>query len=285
MGRIFNAVCRRARTRLLICMIDNSSSDALKRAFLVEKRVINALLLREVMTRYGRHNIGFLWLFVEPMIFTLGIVTLWSLFKANHGTEIPIAAFALTGYSSILLWRNMPGRCIHAIEPNMSLLYHRNVKVMDIYISRILLEFLGASMSFFVLSIIFIMVGLIQPPEDLAKVALGWIMLVWFGSSLALFVGTLSESSELVEKFWHPASYLIFPLSGAAFIVDILPAAAQPYVLLLPMVNGVELLRDGYFGSIMHAHYDVGYMATCCLVLTLLGVAQLRRIGREVIPE
>ncbi|WP_097092108.1 ABC transporter permease [Novosphingobium sp. Chol11] len=266
-------------------MTDNDPSNPLKRAFLVEKRVIGALLLREVMTRYGRHNIGFLWLFVEPMIFTLGIVTLWSMFKASHGTEIPIAAFALTGYSSILLWRNMPGRCIHAIEPNMSLLYHRNVKVMDIYISRILLEFLGASMSFFVLSIIFITVGLIQPPEDLAKVALGWIMLVWFGASLALLVGTLSESSDLVEKFWHPASYLIFPLSGAAFIVDIMPPAAQRYLLLLPMVNGVELLRDGYFGSIMRAHYDLNYMAMCCLVLTLLGVAQLRRIGREVVPE
>lgn len=257
----------------------------LRESLAVEKRVVGALLLREVMTRYGRHNIGFLWLFVEPMVFTLGIVTLWSAVKANHGTDIPVAAFALTGYSSILLWRNMPGRCIHAIEPNMSLLYHRNVKIMDIYISRLLLEFLGASMSFFVLSIVFIAVGLIQPPEDLLKVALGWILLVWFGASLGLLIGTLSESSELVEKFWHPASYLIFPLSGAAFVVDILPQSVQPYVLLLPMVNGVELVRDGYFGSLMHAHYDVGYTATVCMTLTLLGVAQLRRIGREVVPE
>jgi ABC-type polysaccharide/polyol phosphate export permease len=34
--------------------------------------VLGALLIRELLTRYGRHNIGFLWLFVEPMIFTLG---------------------------------------------------------------------------------------------------------------------------------------------------------------------------------------------------------------------
>lgn len=244
-----------------------------------------ALLLREVMTRYGRKNIGVLWLFVEPMIFTLGVTTLWTLFDASHGTRIPIAAFALTGYSSILLWRNMPGRCIHAIEPNQSLLYHRNVKVMDIYISRILLEFLGATMSFFVLSVTFIAVGMVPPPEDLFLVAAGWGMLVWFGASLGLLVGTLSEEFEMVEKIWHPASYLLFPLSGAAFIVDALPTMAHKYVLWLPMVNGVEILRKGYFGSLFKAHYDMAYMATFCLAMTLLGAAQLRRIGREVAPE
>jgi hypothetical protein len=35
-------------------------------------RVLYALLARELLTRYGRHNIGFVWLFAEPMLFTLG---------------------------------------------------------------------------------------------------------------------------------------------------------------------------------------------------------------------
>lgn len=270
---------------MAIEMADVPKGSSLWRAVRIESQVISALLLREVLTRFGRKNIGVLWLFVEPMIFTLGVTTLWTLFGASHGTRIPIAAFALTGYSSILLWRNMPGRCIHAIEPNLSLMYHRNVQIMDIYISRILLEFLGATMSFFVLSIVFIAVGLAPLPEDLFLVACGWVMLAWFGASLALLVGTLSEEFEIVEKIWHPASYLIFPLSGAAFIVDALPPIAQEYVLWLPMVNGVELLREGYFGSLIKSHYHIGYMAFFCLTLTLLGFAQLRRIGREVTPE
>ncbi len=111
----------------------------------VEGRVIYALLMREVLTRYGRHNIGFLWLFVEPMIFTLGVATIWSLFKAVHGSTLPIIAFAITGYSSILLWRNMAFRTIGAVMPNGSLLYHRNIKVFDIYLSRLLLEVVGAT--------------------------------------------------------------------------------------------------------------------------------------------
>lgn len=241
--------------------------------------------MRELLTRFGRHNIGFLWMFVEPMLFTLGVTALWTLSGANHGSNLPIVVFALTGYSSVLVWRNMPARCIAAIEPNLSLMYHRHVKVMDIFLSRLLLEAAGATCSFVILALAFTSIGWISPPEDLLKVAAGWVMLVWFGSALAIFLGALSESSELVDKIWHPSAYILFPLSGAAFLVDSLPKAAQDVVLLLPMVHGVELLRDGYFGSAIKAHYNIGYMATCCIFLTLLGLAQLRIIGRRVVPE
>jgi ABC-type polysaccharide/polyol phosphate export permease len=247
--------------------------------------VIGALLMREVLTRFGRHNIGFLWLFVEPMLFTLGVTALWTVSGSSHGSNLPIVAFAITGYSSVLLWRNMPMRCIGAITPNLSLMYHRQVKVIDIFLARLLLEVAGATTSFIVLALFFSLLGWINPPEDLMKVLFAWLILAWFGASLAILMGSLSEQSEIVEKLWHPASYLLFPLSGAAFMVDSLPTVARDFVLLLPMVHGIELLREGYFGSTFHAHYSVAYMALCCTALTALGLANERKISRKVMPE
>jgi ABC-type polysaccharide/polyol phosphate export permease len=110
-------------------------------------------------------------------------------------------------------------------------------------------------------------------------------MLAWFGTATAITVGALSESSEIVEKFWHPAAYLLFPLSGAGFLVDALPVAYQKYVLILPMVHGVEYLREGFFGSRMVAHYDLAYMFTINTALTLIGLAQTRKVSLTVIPE
>lgn len=261
------------------------SPAPLRRSLAIQARVIGALLMREILTRYGRHNIGFMWLFVEPMIFTLGVAALWSFVGASHGSNLPIVAFALTGYSSVLVWRNMPGRLCGAIEPNLALMYHRNVKVMDIFAARLLLEGAGATISFIILGIIFTSIGWIKPPEDILKVMHGWFMLIWFGVSLAVLIGAWSARSEIIEKVWHPLAYLLFPLSGAAFMVDWLPHAAQKFVLYLPMVHGVELLREGYFGSAVHAHYDIAYMAFICLCLNLLGLAMLREAGRRVIPE
>ena len=96
------------------------SATTFRRSLAIQGRVVAALLMREILTRYGRHNIGFLWLFVEPMLFTVFVTALWSATKAIHQSSMPIVAFAVTGYSSVLLWRNMPARCVSAIPDCLS---------------------------------------------------------------------------------------------------------------------------------------------------------------------
>lgn len=284
MGRTNHALGWCTRTQGLKSLVMSNTSN-LRHSLKIQFRVVGALLMREVITRYGRHNIGFLWLFIEPMMLTLGITALWTLSGASHGSSLPIAAFALTGYSSVLLWRSVTNRCCNAIKPNLSLMYHRHVKIIDIFTSRILLELAGTTASFISLGIIFTATNLIKPPEDILIIMLAWFLLAWFGAALGLLIGTLSERSETIEKIWHPVSYLLFPLSGAAFMVDWLPTATQKLILLLPMVHGVELLRQGYFGSTVHAHYDIAYMSAINLGITLLALSQERHISRLVVPE
>lgn len=251
----------------------------------ISRRVIGALLLRELLTRYGRNNIGFLWLFIEPMMFTLLITVLWTATRTIHGSDIPIVAFAVTGYSSLLLWRNMPGRCNGALKANATLLYHRQVTIMDVYAARILLEWLATTTAFVALTIAMHSVGLLKPPENVLQVLGGWLLLGWFGAGLGLTVGGLSEKFELVGKFWPPLSYLMMPLSGVAFIVDALPPKLQEIVLWLPMLNALEFLREGWFGSMMHAHYDIPYVIICNLCLTFSGFSMVRQIGTDTSDE
>lgn len=258
---------------------------SLRESLDVQSRIVGALLMREILTRYGRHNIGFLWLFAEPMLFTLGVTALWTATKSVHGSNLPITAFALTGYSSVLLWRNMPGRCIGALWNNLALLYHRNIRVLDIYLARVLLEFGGATMSFSVLGLVFVTMGLLEPPQDILEVIAGWLLLAWFGAALAILLGALSHRSELVDKLWHPVSYLLFPLSGAAFMVAALPPLAQEAVLWIPTVHGVELVREGWFGERAQAQYDLAYLIPFNLALTLFGLLQARRVAATVVPE
>lgn len=251
-------------------------------SFAVQRRVIGALMMREVITRFGRENLGVLWLVVEPMMFTLGVAALWTAAGMNHGSSLPIVAFAITGYSSVLMWRNTVSRCNSGIQSNMSLLYHRNVRVLDVFVARIILEAVGATASFVVLTCIFFSAGAISLPQDPLMVVAGWLMLAWFGTGLALVIGAATAYSDIIERLWHPVSYLLFPLSGAVFMVDTLPKAAQDAVLLLPMVHGVEMLREGYFGNVVRTHYDVQYMAGINLTLVFLGLALVRDAGRRV---
>lgn len=248
----------------------------------IQARVVRALFLREIITRFGRHNLGVLWLFGEPMIFTLGVMTLWILIGLRHGSSIPIAAFAVTGYSSVLLWRNSASRCAMAIQQNINLLYHHKVQLIDVLLTRIAVEAAGATTSFILLSVVFSNLGLMNPPVNLLEVLGGWAMLAWFGTSLALVLGAGTAFSELVERLWHPVAYILFPLSGAAFMVDWLPSNFRTVVQFLPMVHGLEIVREGYFGNVVRTHYSVFYMAAVCSVMTALGLYLSQVAGRRV---
>ncbi len=251
----------------------------------IQLRVIGALLMREIITRYGRHNIGALWLFVEPMLFTLGVAALWSMFKIHSLTNVPTIAFAITGYSSVLVWRNASTRCSRAIEPNLSLMYHRNVKVIDIFIARVYLEIVGATASFSILTIFFASLGFINWPTDLLPVIGGWLLLCWFTIGLGFIVGAISERSETFERIWHVFTYLMFPLSGAAFMVQWLPPAFQQAVLWVPMVTGVEMIRQGFFGGEVRTFSAPLYLAMVDLVMTFVGLLLVRDCGLRVKPE
>lgn len=247
----------------------------------ITRRVIGALVIRELLTRYGRNNIGFLWLFVEPMLFTLVVAAVWSATRSIHGSNIPIVAFALTGYSSLLLWRNMPGRCIGAVHANRSLLYHRQVKILDVYAARILLETLAVSGSLVVLTVAFCAAGLLNFPENSLQVVGGWVLLAWFAAGLGLTVGGLSEKFDIVKKLWGPFTYVMLPFAGTAYIVDVLPPAMQKIVVWLPMLNALEYLREGWFGSVMVGHYDIPYVMSLNLALSFVGLSVVRQVGTD----
>jgi ABC-type polysaccharide/polyol phosphate export permease len=251
----------------------------------IAHRVIGALLLRELLTRYGRNNIGFLWLFVEPMLFVAVVTAVWTATRRLHGSNIPIVAFALTGYTSMLLWRGMPGRCMGALKSNRTLLYHRQVTIMDVYLARVLLEFMAVTTSFVALGIIFCALEWSPAPEDALQVLEGWLLLAWFGAGFGLTIAGLAEKFPVVENLWPPFSYVLMPFSGVAFIADALPQTMRDVVLWLPMLNALEYLREGWFGSVMHAHYDIPFVVVFNMILTLLGLSLIRQAGLDTSEE
>jgi capsular polysaccharide transport system permease protein len=244
-------------------------------------RIIGALLMREILTRYGRHNIGFMWLFIEPMMFTSGVLIIWTSLGL-HKTALPIVPFTLTGYATVLLWRNTIGRCGNAVEPNRALMHHRNVRITDLFLARIMLEIIGASMSFFILAVILGLIGFIQIPDNLLKILVGWILLAWFSTGVALLFGSLAVITEVADRIWHVASYLFLPISGAFTMVNWVPLQFQSFLLWIPTVNCVELIREGLLGESIYAKYDIFYVIIFNLIVMLMGLLLLRYIAQRV---
>jgi len=52
-------------------------------------------------------------------------------------------------------------------------------------------------------------------------------------------------------------------------MADWLPKGIRETLLLLPMVHANELLREGFFGPVIRYHYDVNYLLSCNLLISL----------------
>lgn len=259
----------------------------LQQSFAVQTRVIGALLIRELLTRFGRDNLGILWLFLEPMILVSGVTLLWCLHQRGtqlHASGLSITAFAWIGYSTVMMWRQATMKCGKAVMPNVGLLFHRNVRVLDLFFSRIILEITGATISWLLIGIILIYFELIPLPRDLMLMILGWFLLIWYTFGLGFIVGALSERWEPFMNFYHPAMYFYLGISGAFFMVDWLPEYLQKLAVWVPTVTVTEMMRHGYYGDI-RTYEQPGYLCVLSLVLTFIGLLLSRetqyRIGQE----
>lgn len=258
-----------------------------RRSFLSRQlQILGALIVRETYTRFGRDNIGFAWIIVEPVLFTLAVIALWTLVIGKHGggghDEVPVVAFLLTGYMPLQMFRHGVMHLLRCMQVNAELLYHREISVLLMYAARLATEMIGAVGAFVVTTTLFVLWGLADPPVDVPMIVAGFLIYMLFVAGFATFVGALSERSELVEKLWPPIGYIAVPLSGTFYMLDWLPAAARDILVWFPLVSGVEMIRGGYFGPDTPVYYEWRGAIVTSLVFLAVGLFALRGARRHV---
>lgn len=247
----------------------------------IQWRNIRALVLRDMMMRYGRDNIGFVWVVLEPMILTCGVMVIYSIMGADkHGVKA--VELVLTGYMPLTLWRHLTNNMVNIFRGSTPLLYHRTITLIDILVSRQGLEFLGTSAALMVVWLTLYLSGVVQVPEQPGVMLLSWFAMAWLGIASGAAIAALTEVSETAERFVQPVQYLNIPLSGAFFMVDWLPTWAQKLILWHPMVHCYESFRAGYFGDTVATHYRFSYIAIWAFALTFVGLQLLRRVRSRI---
>jgi capsular polysaccharide transport system permease protein len=243
------------------------------RALQSHSRVVGALMMRELITRFGRDGLGFLWLVGEPLLFCLGVLGLWAVIRPEYEHGVRLGPMVMTGYMALLLLRHQIGWSLNALSANQGLLMHRGVAVLHLYVARNLLEFLGATAAFAVVYLLLAALGQVGSPGDWSLMYAGWGLLGLMGFGLALIFAGLAQRFAVMERIGPLLTYARIPLSGAFFMVSWLPPAVQEAVLWIPLPHAVEMLRAGVFGEFVETHWNPVYASVWAGVLILLGLA------------
>ena len=248
-------------------------------------RVISALVFRELNTRFGRENIGFLWFIGEPVLFCGGVSILWTIIRPPYDNGIPMTAFVITGYVPLTLWRHCISRALRAFGANGSLLFHRHVTPLDIILARVIIEVMGTLIAGVLVSYGAIMLGYMKPPADIGLVYAGLAYQTGFSLAAALLVSALSEMSELVEKFMAVVLYLSLPFSGAFTMAAWLPKTFQDITLYSPSVHATEMIRAGEFGGAFEYHYSFAYATWSIVVILVVGLILTLNVRKYIVVQ
>lgn len=253
--------------------LTSASAGGFLARFATQRRIIHALMLREMMTRFGRENLGFFWLMGEPLILSVMVMLGWTVMKGSRDHDVGVIPFVLTGYAMLTLWRHINARSVHCFRQNAGLLFHRNVHPLDTLISRVLLETGGGALSFIVAYVPLRLFEIVPEIHDYLVLIGAWILLACFAFGFAMILAALSEMNELVERFIQPVMYVTIPLTGAFYLVEWLPAIGQRVALYSPLVHANEMFRAGLFGPEIATHWDASFLGASALVVNSIGIA------------
>lgn len=266
-------------------IMPQSNLARLREGWRIQVRVIHALMIRELHTRFGRENIGFLWMMVEPLLFAGLVALIWTLTKGKTEHGVGMIAFVVTGYIPITLFRHGVSRSVAAFTANGSLLYHRQIKILDFLIARFLIEVLGGMMAYTFIASILIYFDEFPVPSDIGLLIGGWIIYALFSFSICLVVAPLSEMSEVLEKFIPVLTYVMIPFSGLFTLSSWLTPTMREYFLWSPFVNGMEMMRKGVWGEQINAYYNIWNPIGCSIVAATIGLVLCRRVRRTLSVE
>ena len=247
-------------------------------------RVLFALMMREMVTRYGRSPLGYVWAIIEPAGFIAFLSVLFA--QIAHappvGRSFPL--FYATGYVAfhwILDIANVTGRSVHVNRP---LLAFPAVTPLDTVLARFLLQ---ALTGLAVAGLIFGAILAIFPDQvrlDPAPLMLAFALAALLGLGIGVLNCWAFAHSKSWELAWGVIARPIFLISCVFFSFASLPAFAREVLWWNPVVHIVGLMRAGFYPIYDPAHVAPGYVLGVGLGLLLAGLLGLH-FGRARLVE
>jgi capsular polysaccharide transport system permease protein len=253
------------------------------KALLTQVEVVEALVLRETRTRFGAHQLGYLWAVIEP---ALWIATFYAMY-AIAGREAPVGmdlvSFLLTGLLPYSLFSAVTNQVSQSINGNKALLFYPQVRTLDIVAARAILEGVTYAAVFFLFVLAHALFVQQWPTVDDALITIfGFALATGMGVALGLVFCSLEVLTSAAGRVRGPLLRPLFWCSGLFYTANGLPTNVRDIFLYNPMLHVIEIVRDGWFPSYQARHASAGYAITWMLCLLVLGLLLERAVRRKI---
>jgi capsular polysaccharide transport system permease protein len=248
--------------------------------------VWKALFLREAVSRLSAGRAAWLWLLLEPVVHVVIMLFIFALIGMYSVGGIDSTVWLMIGLLAFLIFRHTGTQTQNAIASNQGLFTYRQVKPIDTVLVRAVLEgYLNVLVALILFSgaALFDISALPRDPLAVMKAFFGlWLLGTGYGM-------IASVVSELVPEFGKIINFSMTPLyfaSGVMFPVSIVPQPYRDWIMLNPVVHGVEAARVG-FAPYYHAvpELSIAYLYGFGLATVFLGLALHSRFASRLVTS
>lgn len=217
----------------------------------IQKSVIYALIMRELLTRFGGRMLGLFWVLFEPAANIVVLLMIRVVLRERYaGVQVDPAVFLIVAMIPFFAFRNIWMRAMSTMAGNLGLFAYRQVKPLDAVVARTLVEVVMYLMIFLVLigGIWWYGTELAWPYRPLEYIGIVCAFIMW-GVGMGLLTAIAAHRRPAVETFVRLSSMPLYMLSGVLVPLKSFPLSMHDYLLWNPILHLVELSRAAYFPS------------------------------------
>lgn len=248
-------------------------------------RIIHALILREILIKFGTRKLGYLWIIAESLVqvvifggikYFLGI----TMIKGVH--FIP---FLVTGIIPFIYFRSTVLKTMAGVRANRGLLALAQINFLDLFYARYILETATYIVVFIVALIITNSFIIDIHIKDLLTVAYCFFLLGFLGFGLGLIFSVAVSLFDSVRVFINIYLRVLYFSSGVLFSLSIIPQEYWGIIALNPLVHGIEALRSSFFIDYYatDTFLNLKFVLVSALSLNLIGFLLVKRMKKWVI--
>ncbi|QRM42295.1 ABC transporter permease [Rhizobium sp. BG4] len=247
-------------------------------------RVVAALLIREMATRFGSKPGGYIWAILDPAAYIIFLTVIFGAIahKPALGTSFPL--FFATGYIGFQFYSAVVTYVNGAVKSNKALLSYPNVAAVDPVFARFLLQ-LGTTSAVAAVILGTISLFLKTPLVlDWAAILEASLLACLLGLGAALFNNVMFLRFPIYEQIFGIVNRPLFMVAGVFFLPDLIPHPFREMLLINPLCHVLMRFRSGFYSEYDPGSLDMPYLysfTACWLFAGMLTFTGYKHVLRK----
>ncbi len=247
--------------------------------------VQKALFLREMNKQFTSSRLGVFWTFFQPFMQVVAFILIKSFIMGRGSETYDYSVFLALNFVAFNMFNHILSKSIGAFEGDKPLFSYKQVKPIDVIISKTLVEVFMAG----ILYLIFLFIGYYfdfgMEGEDLLMVGAGLIWLVIFAFAFGLVVAVGDTFYKSIGKTVRIFTFPLMILSAVFYPVQSLPTEAQEIIVYNPLAGFMEIIHGFYFRALDDRFVDYEYLGLWTISLLYAGIWLYYRLEKKIISQ